>query len=63
MLSDYFTDIEKVDIYAMIGFFIFFIFFIAVTVHTIRLNKEKTNELGNIPLDDGVVETDSEFND
>ena len=63
MLSDYFTDIEKVDIYAMVAFFIFFIFFIAVTVHTIRLNKQKTRELANIPLDDGSVEIDSEFND
>ena len=62
MLSDYLTDIEKVDIYAMIAFFIFFIFFIAVTVHTMRLNKEETKELGNIPLDDGVVETENEFN-
>lgn len=63
MLSDYLKDIEKVDIYAIIGFFIFFIFFIVVTVHTIRLSKKKTNELGNIPLDDGVIDTDSEFND
>lgn len=63
MLSDYFTDMEKVDIYAMIAFFIFFIFFIVVTVHTIRLNNKKTNELGNIPLDDGTVEIESEFND
>lgn len=61
MLSDYFTDMEKVDIYAMIAFFIFFIFFIAVTVHTVKLNKKKTQELGNIPLDDGIIETD--YND
>ena len=63
MLSDYFTDIEKVDIYATVAFFIFFIFFIVVTVHTVRLNKKKSQELSNIPLDDGAVEIESEFND
>lgn len=58
MLSDYFTDMQKVEVFAMVAFFIFFIFFIAVTVHTIRLNKQETQELGNIPLDDGSSEND-----
>lgn len=63
MLSDYFTDMDKVAIYAMVAFFIFFIFFIAVTVYTIRINKRTTQEFGNIPLDDGSAEIDSEYND
>ncbi|HKJ80025.1 MAG TPA: hypothetical protein VKA10_10840 [Prolixibacteraceae bacterium] len=62
MLSDYFTGIEKADIYAMVGFFIFFIFFIAVTIHTIRLNKKETNELGKIPLDDGTIDSETDLN-
>ena len=56
MLSDYFTGIEKADVYAMVAFFIFFAFFIVITVHTIRLNKKETSKLGKIPLDDGTVE-------
>jgi len=61
MLSDYFTDMERVEIYAMVAFFIFFVFFIVVTIHTIRLNKRKAQELGNIPLEDGATEQQSDF--
>ena len=60
MLSDYFNNMEKVDIYAMIAFFIFFVFFIVVTIHTVRLNKNETRELSKIPLDDGIVENESD---
>ena len=39
-------------IYAAVAFFIFFLFFIFITVHTLRLNKNETDELSRIPLDD-----------
>lgn len=61
MLSDYFNNIEKVEIYAMIAFFIFFVFFIIVTIHTIRLNKNRVEELSKLPLDDGTIENENEI--
>jgi len=62
MLSDYFTGIEKVDVYAMVAFFIFFVFFIVITIHTLRLNRTETRELGKIPLEDGTIEKEK-YND
>lgn len=52
-MSDYLNNIDGVDFYAIIGFFIFFIIFILVTIHTFRMDKSKLEEFSNLPLDEG----------
>ena len=52
-MSDYLKNIDGVDFYAIIGFFIFFIFFVLVTVHTFRMDKNKLKEFSKLPLEEG----------
>jgi hypothetical protein len=59
MFYEYLKNINHVEIFPILGFFIFFIFFIAVSVHTIRLKKSDTEELAKIPLDDGINNTEN----
>ena len=52
MLSDYFSGIDQVSIYAAIAFFLFFLFFIMVTIHTFRLNNHEVDKMKRIPFDE-----------
>ena len=52
MIKEHLQSISGVEIYAIIGFLIFFVFFILVTIHTLKLQKEKIDRYSNIPLED-----------
>ncbi|WP_163708910.1 hypothetical protein [Mangrovibacterium lignilyticum] len=52
MWKEQLSSIENVEYYAIIGFFIFFVFFILITIHTMKLDKKKTQIYGNLPLDE-----------
>lgn len=51
MINDYFSNIVRVEIYALIAFLIFFIFFVVVTIHALRMNKTEVEKLSAIPLE------------
>ncbi len=52
MMKEHLQSIIGVELYAIIGFLIFFVFFILVTVHTIRMDKNRVRRLSEIPLED-----------
>ena len=52
MIRDSLSTIFQVEIYALIGFFIFFTFFLVVSIHAIRMKKDDINRLSKMPLDD-----------
>jgi len=52
MWKEQLNTIEHVEFYAIIGFFIFFIFFVLITIHTMRMDKKRTQAYGNLPLDE-----------
>lgn len=54
MFKETLNSILNVEIYAIIGFFIFFTFFIFVSVHAWKMKKEEVDEFSNLPLDDAI---------
>ncbi len=52
MWKQHLNNIEHVEFYAIIGFFIFFIFFILITFHTVKMDKKRSKDYGQLPLDD-----------
>lgn len=52
MIKEHLQSIIGVELYAIAGFLIFFIFFILVTLHTIRMDKNRVRQLSQIPLED-----------
>ena len=58
MLSQYVNNIEGVYLYAILGFLIFFILFIMVTIHALKMDKEKISQISNLPLEGGVENND-----
>jgi len=44
-----------IEIYPIISLLIFFTFFVGLAVWAFTYNKEKINELSNIPLEDDCV--------
>lgn len=54
MFKETLSSILNVEIYAIIGFFIFFSFFIFVSVHAWKMKKEEVDEFSNLPLDDAI---------
>lgn len=57
MLTDSFKNIFFVEIYAIIGFFIFFTFFILVTISAFRMKKDEITKLSNLPFDEDEKES------
>jgi len=55
MFKETLSSILNVEVYAIIGFFIFFTFFIVVSIHAFRMKKEEADELSNMPLDDALA--------
>lgn len=55
MVGDTLRNIFHVEIYALIGFFIFFTFFIFVTINAFMMKKEEIDEFSNMPLEDSVT--------
>lgn len=54
MYKETLSNILNVEVYAIIGFFIFFTFFILVSIHAFRMKKEEVDLLSNMPLEDSV---------
>lgn len=51
-LKGHLTSIDGIEIYPIISLLIFFLFFVGLGIYIFRADKEKINEIKNIPLDD-----------
>ncbi|WP_020527383.1 CcoQ/FixQ family Cbb3-type cytochrome c oxidase assembly chaperone [Flexithrix dorotheae] len=49
-------SILGIEIYPMISLLIFFIFFVVVSIYVFGLTKKDVEDMGNIPLNDGLPE-------
>lgn len=54
MFKETLSSILNVEVYAIIGFFIFFTFFIVVSVQAFRMKKAEVDQISNMPLEDSV---------
>ena len=50
-IKEYAASIDGVSIYPIISLLIFFIFFVALLYYVKKMDKNKVEELRNIPLD------------
>jgi len=50
-IKEYAATIDGVSIYPIISLLIFFIFFVALLYYVKKMDKNKIEELSNIPLD------------
>jgi cytochrome c oxidase cbb3-type subunit IV len=54
MYKEILNSITNVEVYAIIGFFIFFTFFIFVSVQAFLMKKDEVDQISNMPLEDSV---------
>jgi len=54
MIRETISSILNVEIYAIIGFFIFFTFFIFVSIQAFRMKKDEVEQISNMPLEDSM---------
>ena len=54
MFRETLSSILNVEVYAIIGFFIFFTFFIFVSIQAYRMKKEEVDQISQLPLEDSV---------
>ena len=54
MYKETLNSILNIEVYAIIGFFIFFTFFIFVSIQTYRMKKEEVDQISQLPLEDSV---------
>ena len=54
MFKETLSSILNVEVYAIIGFFIFFTFFILVSIQAFRMKKDEIDQISNMPLEDSV---------
>jgi len=54
MIRETLSSILNVEVYAIIGFFIFFTFFIFVSIQAFRMKREEVDQISNMPLEDSV---------
>jgi cytochrome c oxidase cbb3-type subunit 4 len=54
MYKETLSSILNVEVYAIIGFFIFFTFFIFVSIQAFRMKREEVDQISNMPLEDSV---------
>lgn len=62
MFKETLSSILNVEVYAIIGFFIFFTFFILVSIQAFRMKKEEVTQFSSMPLNDfdsGVGKTEN----
>lgn len=50
------TGIDGVSIYPIISLLVFVAVFVGVFIYVARMKKQDIDELGNIPLEDNVIE-------
>jgi cytochrome c oxidase cbb3-type subunit IV len=55
-IKGHMTSIEGIEIFPLISFLIFFAFFIGLIWYVIRVDKDKINEIKNIPLENENTE-------
>ena len=53
MFSDYFKQIDNVEIWPIMSLVIFFTFFVSLIIWLIKLDKKHINKMKNLPLDEG----------
>jgi cytochrome c oxidase cbb3-type subunit 4 len=58
MFKETLSSILNVEVYAIIGFFIFFTFFIFVSVQAFLMKREEVDQISNMPLEDSVEGTE-----
>ena len=54
MYKETLNSILNVEVYAIIGFFIFFTFFIFVSIQAYRMKKEEVDQISQLPMEDSV---------
>lgn len=54
MIRETLSSILNVEVYAIIGFFIFFTFFIFVSIQAFRMKRDEVDQISNMPLEDSV---------
>lgn len=54
MFKETLSNILNVEVYAIIGFFIFFTFFIFVSIQAFRMKEEEVDQISHMPLEDSV---------
>jgi len=54
MFKETLSSILNVEVYAIIGFFIFFTFFIFVSIQAYRMKKEEVDQISQLPMEDSV---------
>jgi len=54
MFKETLSSILNVEVYAIIGFFIFFTFFILVSFQAYMMKKEEVDQISQLPLEDSV---------
>ena len=52
MYKEILNSITNVEVYAILGFFIFFTFFIFVSVQAFLMKKDEVDQISNMPLED-----------
>ena len=50
-IKNYADSIKGIDVYPIISLFIFVLFFIAVIYYVRRMDKNRVNEMKNLPLE------------
>jgi cytochrome c oxidase cbb3-type subunit 4 len=54
MFKETLSSILNVEVYAIIGFFIFFTFFIVVSILAFMMKKDEVDQISNLPLEDST---------
>lgn len=54
MFKETLSSILNIEVYAIIGFFIFFTFFILISIQAFRMKEEEVEQISNMPLEDSV---------
>ncbi len=62
MFKHYFEQIDKVEIWPVISLTIFFIFFVGLIIWVFTADKNYIREMRQLPLDDGLIDTQNPEN-
>jgi len=60
-IKQYAESIAGINIYPIISLLIFVLFFVAVLYYVRKMDKNKVNEIRNLPLEDGVREDNNQI--
>ncbi|MFT6969709.1 MAG: cytochrome c oxidase cbb3-type subunit 4 [Roseivirga sp.] len=54
MFKHYFEKIHNVEVWPIISLSIFFIFFVGLIIYVVRMKKEYSEEMADMPLSDSI---------